>query len=122
MPVAALGHVFALLIFGSAFAGSIADFCRNNPGPGCVNRRDLLQKIARADAQVDRGVKVWTSIPSAGVAQFDNIPPACMNLAVALSGSCTGEGPRPVPCGSACMQYRGISDDQIREISSYLRS
>jgi hypothetical protein len=56
------------------------------------------------------------------VAQFDSVPPACMNLVVALSGSCTGEGPRPVPCGSACIQYHGITDDKMREISSYLRS
>ena len=54
------------------------------------------------------------------VGKFDNVPPACMNLAVALSGSCTGEGPRPTPCGSACMQYSGLSDDQFRQLSSYL--
>ncbi len=43
-----------------------------------------------------------------------------MNLAVALSGSCTGDGPRPIPCGSACMQYQGMSADQMRQLSSYL--
>ncbi|KAG7290014.1 hypothetical protein NEMBOFW57_000006 [Staphylotrichum longicolle] len=72
-------------------------------------------------SQVDKGVKIWTSIPSAGTAQFNDVPPACMNLPVVLSGSCTGEGPRPVPCGSACIQFRGVTDDQMREISSYLR-
>lgn len=43
-----------------------------------------------------------------------------MNLAVVMSGSCTGEGTRPTPCGSACMQYTGLSEDQMRTLSSYL--
>jgi hypothetical protein len=55
------------------------------------------------------------------VAQFDNIPPGCMNLAVVLSGSCTGEGTHPVPCGSACMQYTGLSDEQMAALSRTLR-
>jgi hypothetical protein len=45
-----------------------------------------------------------------------------MNLAVVMSGSCTGDGPRPVPCGSACIQYVGISDEQMGQISSQLNA
>jgi hypothetical protein len=87
MPIGAvaIGHILSIIIFGSAFAGPIASYCRDHPGPGCVNKRDLLQQVARADvgpcnvpkynfdlcndqikAQNDRGVKIWTSIPSPG--------------------------------------------------------
>jgi hypothetical protein len=92
--------------------------------------------------QDKNGIKVWTSVPSQGgkntpldwtaacrlvdqgnllVARFDNVPPACMDLAGVLTGVCTGDGPRPTPCGSACMQYTGLSDDQLRQLSSYLQ-
>lgn len=59
--------------------------------------------------------------PSTAVAKFVNIPPACMNLAVVLSGSCTGEGTRPVPCGSDCMQYTGLNDQQMMFLSKALK-
>ncbi|SPQ20857.1 8d3f5037-7f47-4a30-b24b-6ca852fca6bc [Thermothielavioides terrestris] len=146
MPIVEIAHVIELIAVAGIFAGTISTYCRDHPGPGCVNKRDLLQDLTaapvmntRADVgpcnvpkynfdicntqlhdQANRGIKVQTSIPSPGVGRFDNVPPACMDLAVALSGSCTGTGPRPVPCGSACMQYTGLTDDQLRQISSYL--
>ncbi|KFX89846.1 hypothetical protein V490_06782 [Pseudogymnoascus sp. VKM F-3557] len=67
-------------------------------------------------------VKVVSSIPSPGVARFDNVPPACMNLASVLGGSCTGEGARPTPCGSACMQYSGLTDTQMAYLSRALNA
>ncbi|KLU88305.1 hypothetical protein MAPG_07292 [Magnaporthiopsis poae ATCC 64411] len=71
--------------------------------------------------QLAKGKKVESSIPSKGVAKFVNIPPACMNLAVVLSGSCTGEGTRPVPCGSDCIQYTGLNDQQMMFLSKALQ-
>ncbi|KAH8884963.1 hypothetical protein GQ53DRAFT_660745 [Thozetella sp. PMI_491] len=68
------------------------------------------------------GVQVTSSIPSPGVAQFDNVPPACMDLAVVLAGTCTGEGTHPVPCGSACMQYTGLTDAQMGSLSKSLNA
>ncbi|KAK0624118.1 hypothetical protein B0T14DRAFT_583316 [Immersiella caudata] len=140
-----LGEVLSLIIAGAAIGDSVADFCHQSPGPGCINKRDLdalglpgvpVLDVKRSnvgpcnvpmynfdicrDQIRNQGAQIWSSIPAAGVAQFDNIPPACMNLAVVLSGSCTGEGARPVPCGSACMQYHGLGDDQFRILSSYL--
>ncbi len=54
------------------------------------------------------------------MARFDDIPPACMNLASALAGSCTGEGIRPTPCGSACMEYTGLSSEQMANLARVL--
>ncbi|EJT73731.1 hypothetical protein GGTG_07587 [Gaeumannomyces tritici R3-111a-1] len=71
--------------------------------------------------QLAKGKQVMSSIPSKGVAKFVNIPPACMNLAVVLSGSCTGEGTSPVPCGSDCMQYTGLNDQQMMFLSKALQ-
>ncbi|KEZ43663.1 Uncharacterized protein SAPIO_CDS4272 [Scedosporium apiospermum] len=72
------------------------------------------------DQIANQAANIWSSIPAPGVAQFDNVPPACMNLAVVLSGSCTGEGTNPVPCGSACIQYTGLSDEQFAALSMAL--
>ena len=91
MPIVAIAHVVEI-IFAGIFAGSISDYCRKHPGKGCVNKRDLPADLAaapimnvRADAgpcnvpkynfdicnnqlrdQANRGIKVQTSIPSAG--------------------------------------------------------
>jgi hypothetical protein len=56
------------------------------------------------------------------VARFDNIPPACMNLASVLGGSCTGTSARPTPCGSACMQYTSLTDEQMAFLSRALNA
>lgn len=50
--------------------------------------------------------------------QFDNVPPACMDLAGVLSGSCDDQSPRPTPCGSACLLYTGLTDDHYATISN----
>ncbi|KAB5515545.1 hypothetical protein GE09DRAFT_1263346 [Coniochaeta sp. 2T2.1] len=63
------------------------------------------------------GVTATGNFPSPGVAQFDNVPPACMNLVVVLSGSCTGEGTHPVTCGSACISYSGLTDVQLESLA-----
>ncbi|OBT70314.1 hypothetical protein VE03_00048 [Pseudogymnoascus sp. 23342-1-I1] len=66
--------------------------------------------------------RVVSSIPVAGEARFDNIPPACMNLAAVLGGSCTGTGARPTPCGSACMKYTSLTDEQMSYLSRALNA
>lgn len=54
------------------------------------------------------------------VAQFDNVPATCLNLATALTGGCGVEGPFPVICGSACVKWEGLTQDQFIELSGYL--
>lgn len=100
MPVA-IGHILSIIIFGSAFAGSIADYCRNHPGPGCVRKRDILLKMARADVgpcnvpqynfdmcrdqikgQVEKGIKIWTSIPSQGSKCFSTSTNSYLSIEV----------------------------------------
>ena len=85
MPILAIAHIFEILVLGAAFAGPIATYGRDHPGPGCVNKRDLITQVARADVgpcnvpqynfdicrdqikgQVASGVKVMTSMPSSG--------------------------------------------------------
>ncbi|KAK0746810.1 hypothetical protein B0T18DRAFT_438658 [Schizothecium vesticola] len=123
-------------------AGTISRWCQGHPGHGYASQTDL-KLIEEAAINIKRdnvgpcgvpqcnydlcngqatsqAVSVFSSILSLGVPQFANIPSACMVLAVALSGSCSGDGARPIPCGSACMQYQGLSDDQFRVLSSYL--
>ncbi|KAI0012001.1 hypothetical protein F4779DRAFT_569972 [Xylariaceae sp. FL0662B] len=133
-----------IAVYAGAVGGSVAGYCESNPGPGCVNKRDIIdtasvpqmQIHARADTgpcnvpqynfdlchdQLN-GTQVASSIPSQGVAQFDNVPAACMNLATVLVGSCSGSGPVVNPCGSACLKYTGLTDDQFRQLSSALKS
>ncbi|KAI8272305.1 hypothetical protein K4K59_011398 [Colletotrichum sp. SAR11_240] len=130
---------------GGAVGGSVASWCHSHPGPGCVRKRDLLglkdvPKLDVGKRQVgpcnvpsynfdqcrgqvqSQGVQVISSIPAGGVAQFDNVPPACMNLASVLGGSCNGVTVRPTPCGSACMQWAGLSDDEMNALSSALNA
>ncbi|KAK4241038.1 hypothetical protein C8A03DRAFT_41444 [Achaetomium macrosporum] len=137
MPFLAIADIIEFIVVGGIFAGTITDWCRDHPGPGCVNKHHLIDNLTdvgpcnvprynfdicntQLHDQASNGIKVWTSVPYPGVARFDNAPPACMDLAVALTGAFTADGPRPTPCGSACMQYTGLSDDQMRQLSSFL--
>lgn len=51
--------------------------------------------------------------------QFD-IPQACTDLAAVLSGDCTDTKVRPTVCGSACLHYSGLTDDDYAKISTAL--
>ncbi|KAF2746594.1 hypothetical protein M011DRAFT_477833 [Sporormia fimetaria CBS 119925] len=65
-------------------------------------------------------VTVMTSRPAEGVAQFDNVPASCLNLATALTGGCGIEGPMPIICGSACMKYEGLTEEMFDKLSDFL--
>ncbi|KAI0376500.1 hypothetical protein F5Y04DRAFT_266182 [Hypomontagnella monticulosa] len=73
-------------------------------------------------SQEMKDVKIITSTPGPGQARFDNIPPACMVLSTVLTGACdpASPGPLPVPCGSACLSYSDITDEQIDEVMKSL--
>ncbi|KAL3303666.1 hypothetical protein RB213_001039 [Colletotrichum asianum] len=66
-------------------------------------------------------VTIYTSIPGAGVARFDNVPPTCMVLSTVLTGGCGVAPPYPTVCGSACLQYSGLSESQFRQLGDALR-
>ncbi|KAF2207720.1 hypothetical protein CERZMDRAFT_102205 [Cercospora zeae-maydis SCOH1-5] len=68
-----------------------------------------------------QAVTIDTSIPSEGVARFENVPATCMNLATTLSGQCGGDAPGVQPCGSACLQYTGLTPEQMTTISQALQ-
>jgi hypothetical protein len=54
-------------------------------------------------------------------AKFDGVPPACMDLAGILTGYCTdSDGSMITTCGSACLHYTGLTDDQIGALSKAL--
>ncbi|XXH01597.1 hypothetical protein Hte_007957 [Hypoxylon texense] len=65
-------------------------------------------------------VTVKTSIPAQGEARFDNIPATCMDLATVLDGACDGGGPSVTPCGSACLSYKQLTDEQLGQLSKVL--
>lgn len=57
------------------------------------------------------------------VAQFDNVPaPACMDLVAVMTATCDGDGPRPVVCGTNCVQYTGLTADQFGYLSQALNA
>ncbi|KAI1073702.1 hypothetical protein F5B20DRAFT_586975 [Whalleya microplaca] len=146
MPIVALAEVVSFAILGSSVGGSVGSYCHDNPGvSGCVNsKRDILNlsSIPRMvvntakrqdvgpcnvpkynfDQCHDQAVSagITSSIPTAGEARFDNVPPACMDLAGVLTGSCGGDGPRVDPCGSACLHYTGLADTDFAKISNAL--
>ncbi|OAA54530.1 hypothetical protein SPI_08776 [Niveomyces insectorum RCEF 264] len=95
-----------------------ANVGRDDVGPCNVPMYNFYQCRDELHSQ---GQPVVTSTPAQGVAQFDNIPPACMDLAGVLAGTCTGVEIRPTPCGSACMQYTGLSSDQMRQLALTLQ-
>ncbi|EFW20108.1 hypothetical protein D8B26_003440 [Coccidioides posadasii str. Silveira] len=59
--------------------------------------------------------KIVSSNPSEGVVRFEKVPPGCMNLATVLTSSC-GDAVYPFPCGSDCLQYTGLTDNQMQQI------
>ncbi|KAI1346498.1 hypothetical protein F5Y01DRAFT_319707 [Xylaria sp. FL0043] len=143
MPIAVLGDIAALGILGGATAGSIGSWCSHHPkNSGCVGKRDILGTGAVPKMRIERqdvgpcnvpqynfdqchdqlaGVTVTNSLPAAGEAKFDGVPPACMDLAGVLTGACPGgNGPTIVPCGSACLHYTGLTDDQLGALSKAL--
>jgi hypothetical protein len=54
------------------------------------------------------------------VIQFDNVPAYCMNLANVLVGDGSG-GPYALPCGSACLQYTGLTLEEFNELAVILQ-
>ncbi|KAL6856830.1 hypothetical protein J3F83DRAFT_769550 [Trichoderma novae-zelandiae] len=141
MPIALIADLAAILGLGAgAIGGSVGDWCSNHPGPGCVQSHEvrMIQPVGQFDSGVglcnvplynfaqchnqlmSQDTRVIGSVLSDGTVQFDNIPPACMNLNAVLIGVCGGSGPRPEPCGSACMKYRGLSHQQLDELSASL--
>ncbi|KAI0890862.1 hypothetical protein F4806DRAFT_501593 [Annulohypoxylon nitens] len=66
-------------------------------------------------------VAIKSSSPGLGEAQYDNVPPTCMVLSTVLSGKCVmSEGPRPVPCGAACLLYTGVTDEDLDHLNRAL--
>ncbi|KAI0430340.1 hypothetical protein F5Y09DRAFT_307870 [Xylaria sp. FL1042] len=144
MPIPLIADLAALGILGGAVAGDLTKWCSRHPSnKGCVKGKpDILNtsdipkmKVERQDVgtcnvpqynfdqchQELTVTTVMTSLPEAGEAQFDNVPPACMVLATVLTGTCPGgNGPTIYPCGSACLHYSGLTDDELGALSSAL--
>ncbi|KAI0179152.1 hypothetical protein GGR52DRAFT_570052 [Hypoxylon sp. FL1284] len=49
--------------------------------------------------------------------RVEGLPPTCMVLSDVLDGKTDG-GPRPTPCGSACIEYTGMQPDDYEHIRS----
>ncbi|KAI1207737.1 uncharacterized protein F4807DRAFT_462537 [Annulohypoxylon truncatum] len=145
MPVAVIAEVVSYTILASSVGGSIGSYCADNPGVnGCVNKRDILntesippimastrkrQDVGPCgvpkyvfDLCHDEGVSagINSSIPSPGEARFDHVPPTCMTLSGALLGGCTNSGPRVEACGTDCLHYTGLTDEDFAHLSNAL--
>ncbi|KAG4414469.1 hypothetical protein IFR04_012381 [Cadophora malorum] len=67
------------------------------------------------------GVTVTATSPGAGQVQFDNVPASCMNLATVLVGDPV-EGPYVQPCGSACLIYPDLTEQQFNDLVAGLQA
>ncbi|KAE9365916.1 hypothetical protein N431DRAFT_472501 [Stipitochalara longipes BDJ] len=145
MPIVEIAHIIEILGYGGAIGGSVAHWCKHHHckrdvDVPIIDTESVPKMVVWSRAAVGpcniptynydmchsqlkgQTIQVESSIPATGVAQFDNVPPACMDIAGALGGSCTGENPRPTPCGSACMRYTGLSDDQMNTLANALNA
>lgn len=48
------------------------------------------------------------------------MPPTCMTLSGALLGGCTDGGPRIEACGTDCLHYTGLKDEDFAKLSNAL--
>ncbi|KAI1125683.1 hypothetical protein F5Y10DRAFT_294463 [Nemania abortiva] len=144
MPIALIpliGEAIEAVTLGTAISGSVARYCETHPHVhGCVNKRGILNtggvprmqvegksvvglcnvpqyNFDQCHDQISR-THVETSVPGPGKAQFDGVPPACMDLATVLTGSCGSNGPGLTVCGSACLHYTGLTDEQLATLSN----
>ncbi|KAI0154837.1 hypothetical protein GGR57DRAFT_511809 [Xylariaceae sp. FL1272] len=134
MPVAIIPQIANAITSGGATGG----WCANNPdATGCVQKRDILntENIPRMIVERDDGQtcgvpnynydlcakavkksKVTKHPLSASEVNFTNVPSACMVLATQLPG-CDGTPPVVSVCGSACLTYTSLTDEQLNKLS-----
>ncbi|KAI0386661.1 hypothetical protein F5Y04DRAFT_275112 [Hypomontagnella monticulosa] len=53
--------------------------------------------------------------------RIEGLPPTCMVLSTVLDGNTDG-GPTPTPCGSACIEYSGMTPDEYENIRQILNT
>ncbi|KAI0100943.1 hypothetical protein GGR51DRAFT_563593 [Nemania sp. FL0031] len=139
--IVGIGEAIEAATLGAAIGGSVAQYCKENPHVyGCVNKRDILnlENVPRMRVENQTtgpcdvlqssfdlchdqlaGIRVDSSIPGPGKARFDGVPPACMDLAAVLTGNCGAPaGPGVLVCGSACLRYSGLTDEQLATLSN----
>ncbi|KAK7916876.1 hypothetical protein PG985_010484 [Apiospora marii] len=144
MPIALFTPELIVAVTYGSIGGALAGYCVTHKGQ-CSKRAildtsdaPLMGIFPRQAAAVGpcgvpqynfdlchaqlQNITVQTSIPADGEGQFDYVPQACMDLAAVLSGDCTDTTIRPTVCGSACLHYSGLTDDDYANISIALTS
>ncbi|KAI1265919.1 hypothetical protein F5Y18DRAFT_32003 [Xylariaceae sp. FL1019] len=138
-----IADAITLGTLGGAIGGSIGGWCADNPdASGCVQKRDILNTKSVPRMRIERqdvgpcnvpqynfdqchdqlaNSQVTSSLPSAGEAMFVGVPAACMDLATVLTGSCGADGPQVIVCGSDCLNYSDLSDEDLATLSNTLR-
>ena len=85
---------------------------------------DRPQKLRRNAHPEDEHPGYYTTVPmwwKSECPPFDRISPACKDLAVVPSGTCTGDGTHPVLVTRlASSNYTGLLDDQLASLSKAL--
>ncbi|KAM0272219.1 hypothetical protein ACHAQH_008801 [Verticillium albo-atrum] len=67
------------------------------------------------------GLTITVQSPAANSMSISGVPATCMNLATVLVGDPV-EGPYALPCGSDCLIYQDLSQDQYNQLAGFFRS
>ncbi|KAK2606030.1 hypothetical protein QQS21_003548 [Conoideocrella luteorostrata] len=116
------------------FCQGIADlfvniFSKRDIDPSFLETRSILGRAPPGVPQFEfdrcyeqmNGVSVNADSPAAGEIRFSGVPAACMNLANVLVGDPVN-GPYALPCGSDCLHYTGLNEQQFNELLDKLHA
>ncbi|UNI15919.1 hypothetical protein JDV02_002403 [Purpureocillium takamizusanense] len=116
------------------FCQGIADlfvniFSKRDIDPAFFDTRSIMGRAPPGVPQEEfdrcyeqmNGVSVNADSPGAGQVRFMGVPPACMNLANVLVGDPVN-GPYALPCGSDCLHYTDLNEQQFNELVDKLNA
>ena len=103
-----------------AIAGGIGQGTK--PGNKPPKRQyDSLPPAAQAACKSQlQGVTVQVSKAGDNNVRFDDVPPACMTLANVFLGQNRPGQARPIPMGSASLQYNGLTQEELNTLQQAL--
>ncbi|CRK21709.1 hypothetical protein BN1723_002824 [Verticillium longisporum] len=111
-----IGSLFVHIFGGKRDVSSIdGHIIRRDPPPGVPA---FEYERCRNDIS---GVSVTATSPGPGSVQFVGVPASCMNLATVLIGDPVN-GPYPLPCGSDCLVYNNLPQQQFDDLVAALRA
>ncbi|KAL9617648.1 MAG: hypothetical protein Q9160_007565 [Pyrenula sp. 1 TL-2023] len=123
---AALQTAAALGSAGASFAGAVIGANHQGKGGHHRARQAFIAPPDVPQQEFDRcyndlsqpatHVYVQGPVSHNGI-QVDGLPASCMNLATVIDDDAAG-GPPPIACGSACLLYDNLSDDDYNNMGA----